>query len=117
MSKLPIEYLNHISDEIQYILSVITHEITRDIFLRDETLKRAVVRSLEIIGEATKNIPSDIKYKWGSIKWKYMAGMRDKLIHDYMGVNYNIVWDVVKNKIPELKEQIDIVISTEDRNS
>ncbi len=84
-------------------------------FLRDETLKRAIVRSLEIIGEATKKITADIKYKWSDIQWKNMAGMRDKLIHDYMGINYNIVWDVAKNKIPDLKKQIDKVISQNEK--
>jgi uncharacterized protein with HEPN domain len=75
-------------------------------FLIDETLKRAVVRSLEIIGEATKKIPADEKLKWSNIQWKSMAGMRDRLIHDYMGINYIIVWDVTKNKIPEIHKQI-----------
>jgi len=68
---------------------------------------------LEIIGEATKKIPIDFKLKWNSVTWKNMAGMRDRLIHDYMGVNYSIVWDVVKNKIPELYEQILKVIEQE----
>jgi uncharacterized protein with HEPN domain len=110
MSKKPIEYLKHIRDESLYILSVITPDKTKDNFLADETLKRAVIRSLEIIGEATKKIPADFKVKWSTIKWKDMAGMRDRLIHDYMGVNYSIVWDVVKNKIPELHAQIIEVI-------
>jgi uncharacterized protein with HEPN domain len=96
MSKEPVEYLKHIRDESSYILSVITPDKTKDDFLADETLKRAVIRSLEIIGEATKQIPADFKLKWSTIKWKNMAGMRDRLIHDYMGVNYSIVWDVVK---------------------
>ncbi len=100
MSKEPIEYLKHIRDECSYILSVITDQTTLDDFLLNETLKRAVVRSLEIIGEATKKIPVDFKLSWEKINWKNMAGMRDRLIHDYMGVNYSIVWDVVKNKIP-----------------
>lgn len=113
MSKEPIEYLKHIRDESIYILSVIDNEITKDDFLHDETLKRAIVRSLEIIGEATKKIPADFKIKWNSIKWKNMAGMRDRLIHDYIGVNYSIVWDVIKNKIPELYEQIVEVINKE----
>ncbi len=106
MSKEPLEYLKHIRDEIAFILSVINPEMTKSDFLSDETLKRAVLRSLEVIGEATKKIPADFKVKWNKIKWKNMAGMRDRLIHDYMGVNYSIVWDVVKNKIPELHEQI-----------
>jgi len=113
MSKEPIEYLKHIKDECSFILSVITEDFPKDKFLADETLKRAVIRSLEIIGEATKKIPADFKYKWNSIQWKNMAGMRDKLIHDYMGVNYYIVWDVVKNKIPDLYEQIVLVIGKE----
>ena len=80
-------------------------------FLDDETLKRAVVRSLEIIGEATKKIPTDFKDKWSTIQWKNMAGMRDRLIHDYMGVNYSIVWDVMKNKVPEMRQQISNFLS------
>jgi uncharacterized protein with HEPN domain len=105
MSKEPVEYLKHIADECEYLLSM-NQDLSKDSFLDDETLKRAVVRSLEIIGEATKKIPSDFKVKWHSIQWKNMAGMRDRLIHDYIGVNYSIVWDVFKNKIPELYDQI-----------
>ena len=97
MSKDPIEYLRHISDECSFLISV-TNDISKDDFVDDETLKRATVRSLEIIGEATKKIPADFKVKWDSIQWKNMAGMRDRLIHDYIGVNYSIVWDILKNK-------------------
>jgi uncharacterized protein with HEPN domain len=113
MSKEPIEYLKHIRDESLFILSITGKGITKGDFLADETLKRAVVRSLEIIGEASKKIPADFKIKWDKVKWKDMAGMRDRLIHDYMGVNYSIVWDVIKNKIPELCEQIVTVIENE----
>ena len=93
MSKEPIEFLKHIYDECIFLLSI-NENLTKEDFLNDETLKRAVVRSLEIIGEATKKIPADFKVKWNSIHWKNMAGMRDRLIHDYIGVNYSIVWDV-----------------------
>jgi uncharacterized protein with HEPN domain len=113
MSKEPVEFLKHIRDESLYILSISSKGITKEEFLNDETLKRAVVRSLEIIGEATKKIPADFKIKWNNVKWKEMAGMRDRLIHDYMGVNYSIVWDVIINKIPELSEQVVIVIENE----
>ena len=99
MSKDPIEYLKHIRDEIIYIQSVIEPGLTKDEFLNNETLKRAIIRSTEIIGEATKKIPANFKLNLDDIEWKNMAGMRDKLIHDYMGVNYSIVWDVIKNKI------------------
>ncbi|MCZ8144275.1 DUF86 domain-containing protein [Flavobacterium sp.] len=70
-----------------------------------------MVRSYEIIGEATKKIPADFKVKSNTIPWKNMAGMRDRLIHDYMGVNYTIVWDVIKNKIPNMKQQISEVLT------
>ena len=112
MFKEPIEFLKHIADKCTYLISV-NKNLSKDDFLDDETLKRAVVRSLEIIGEATKKIPADFKVKWGSIQWKNMAGMRDRLIHDYIGVNYSIVWDVFNNKIPELYEQIQSVINQE----
>lgn len=114
MSKEPLEYLRHIQDECLFVLSVIGAETKKEDLISNETLKRAVIRSLEIIGEATKKIPVDFKLKWNSINWKNMAGMRDRLIHDYMGVNYSIVWDVLKNKIPELSIQIQEVIDSEE---
>ncbi len=110
MYKDPIEYLKHIRDECDYLVSVMGDGVTQEVFLQDETLKRAVVRSLEIIGEATKNIPADFRVQYTAIQWKSMAGMRDRLIHNYMGVNYLLVWDVVENKIPELYQQIIEVI-------
>ena len=84
-----------------------------DAFHGHETLKRATVRSLEIIGEATKKIPVDQKLRWPTIAWKNMAGMRDRLIHDYMGVNYLIVWDVVTNFIPDLTFQLERILKQE----
>lgn len=112
MSKEPKEYLRHIQDECRYIISV-SKELQYEDFLEDETLKRAVVRSLEIIVEATKKIPADVKVKWNSIPWKNMAGMRDRLIHDYVGVNYTLVWDVMKNKIPDMYDQIAVLLTEE----
>lgn len=112
MYKSYVPYLQHIFDECLYIRSVITDDMEMDEFFIDETLKRAVTRSLSIIGEATKKIPADVKYAWQSISWRQMAGMRDRLVHDYMGVNYFIVWDVAKNIIPELTLQIQAVINS-----
>lgn len=75
-------------------------------FMHSEILQRAFARSLEVIGEAAKNINEEYRLKHRSVDWKMMAGMRDVLIHKYFGVDYGIVWDVVENKIPELKKQI-----------
>lgn len=105
MSKEPIYYLKHIADECAFIISI-NNDLSKEDLLNDETLKRAVVRRLEIIGEATKKIPLDFKSRFDTINWKDMAGMRDRLIHDYMGINYLIIWDVIQNKIPELNDQI-----------
>jgi uncharacterized protein with HEPN domain len=110
MSKEPKDFLRHIHEECLYLISV-SEDLNYDTFLNDETLKRAVVRSLEIIGEATKKIPADVKVQWNTIQWKNMAGTRDRLIHDYMGINYTIVWDVIKNKIPNMHQQIAEILS------
>lgn len=114
MSKDPVEYIRHIHDECLYLVSV-SEDLEYHDFLSDETMKRAVVRSLEIIGEATKKIPAEFKEKWSMIQWKNMAGMRDRLIHDYIGVNYAIVWDVIKNKIPDMNTQITNIL-TDNKN-
>ena len=106
MSHSPLEYLHHILDEINYIEGMVC-QINEDIFLSDETLKRSFVRSIEIIGEAAKKIPLDFKKTHSDISWKRIAGMRDKLIHHYFGVDYHIVWDVAINKLPVLKKQIE----------
>ncbi len=74
-----------------------------DIFKADDMRVSAVIRKLEVIGEAVKNISWDIKEKYPQIPWKDMAGMRDKLIHFYFGVKHNLVWNTVTRDIPKLK--------------
>ncbi|MFH1258622.1 MAG: DUF86 domain-containing protein [Elusimicrobiota bacterium] len=70
----------------------------------------AVIRALEIIGEAVKNIPESIRKKYAGIPWKSMAGMRDKLIHEYFGAKLDVVWDTAKNEIPSLKHKFQTIL-------
>ncbi|MBI3282565.1 DUF86 domain-containing protein [Candidatus Curtissbacteria bacterium] len=109
MSKSPDEYLKHILDEINFLLDS-SQDTSGHKFMHDLTLQRAYSRSLEIIGEASKNLPQDFTRKHGDIDWKSISGMRDRLIHRYFGVDFEIVWDVVKNEIPKLKEQISAIL-------
>ena len=105
-----MDKINHINNEIDY-LSIKSKGLTHDEFIKDETLKRAFVRSLEIIGEAVKTIPKQITEQYKQIEWNKIAGMRDKLIHHYFGVDYDLVWDVVENHIPKLKEAIKPILN------
>jgi uncharacterized protein with HEPN domain len=112
MSLSALEYLRHILDETIY-LSHQTLGLSKEKFLQDETLRRAFVRSIEIIGEATKQVPEDIRKKYPHIQWRAMAGMRDRLIHGYFGIDYDIVWDVVINKVPGLQQDIEEILQNE----
>ena len=101
MSASNLELVRHILIETNFILQHVDGK-TKDGVIHDEVLCRAIVRSIEIIGEASKKIDEEFKSDHPHIEWKKMAGTRDKLIHDYFGIDYDIVWDIIENKIPDL---------------
>lgn len=95
------EFLFHIKDEVEFCMRE-TKDIGFETFQNDKVLTRAIVRSLEIIGEACKKLPPDFTSQFPLIPWKDMAGMRDRLIHHYFGVDLEIVWNTVKDDLPNL---------------
>ncbi len=102
-------YLKHILDAISNIEKFI-EGVNKENFLGNIEKQYAVLRGLEIIGEATKNLSEELKKKHPNIQWKEIAGMRDKLIHQYFGVNLDLVWETIKTKLPELKTQISEIL-------
>jgi uncharacterized protein with HEPN domain len=112
MSPSPREVLQHIQDETAYLLTS-SRELDKESFLRDETLKRAFVRGIEVIGEAVKRLPDALRQRYPAIEWRAIAGMRDHLIHGYFGIDYDIIWDVVTNKVPVLDEAIRQILRDE----
>lgn len=99
-------------DECLYLLKE-SHATTFDEFIHNDRLIRAVCRSLEIIGEASTKIHPDFKAKYPLVPWRDMNDIRNKIIHHYFGVDYDIVWDTVKTNIPVLKESVEAIIEKE----
>nr|MDO8098476.1 DUF86 domain-containing protein [Candidatus Njordarchaeota archaeon] len=103
------DYLKDILDAISEVESF-TKGLSYDHFRDDRKTVNAVVRSIEVIGEAAKRIPKAIRDKHGEVPWKKMAGMRDKLIHGYFGIDLEILWKAVNKEIPALRKPIQDVL-------
>ena len=108
------DYLKDIMEAIKRIKTY-SDKMDYDEFLGDIKTQDAVVRNIEIIGEAVKNISPDLKDRYETIEWKKIAGMRDKIIHFYFGINWDIVWDVITNRLPLLEDKIKKLIEKEFR--
>lgn len=112
MKKDPIIYIEHISVCINRII-LYTEGLDENGFLENNLIQDAVIRNLEIIGEATKKLNEDFRLKYSAIEWRKIAGMRDKLIHDYIGVDLWAVWGVVENILPTFQSQIEEILIKE----
>ncbi|MBI4824872.1 MAG: DUF86 domain-containing protein [Nitrospirae bacterium] len=109
MKKEDSVYLKHILDAVNDIDEFVK-DMDKKSFLSNKAIKYAVVRSIEIIGEASKHLSKKFRDQHKDIRWEDICGMRDKLIHDYIGVDYSIVWNVIERDIPSLKKKLHEVL-------
>jgi uncharacterized protein with HEPN domain len=105
MNKSPVLYLGHMLECVTKILEY-TQNFSEQDFLNSSMVQDAVVRNFEVLGEAVKQLDDEFKLRYPDVPWKSIAGMRDKLIHNYMGVDLQAVWAVVHDIIPMLNERI-----------
>ncbi|WP_342086849.1 HepT-like ribonuclease domain-containing protein [Dyadobacter sp. OTU695] len=112
MSPSLIEFLRHIQKELHFLADR-SVGLTFEQFSADDLLSRAFIRSLEIVGEACKKVPDEIRYKYPEVEWRRLAGLRDVLIHQYFQVDYHIVWQVIEYHVPAAKDWLDHIIEAE----
>ena len=112
MKQKNIVYIKHIRDAIKSILEY-TKDVNKKSFNSKEIIQDAVIRRIEIIREAVKNVSIDFREKYSDLPWKKIVGMRDKLIHGYFNVDVERVWNVIIDDIPVLKKQIEDIIDKE----
>ncbi|EKO78023.1 MULTISPECIES: DUF86 domain-containing protein [unclassified Leptospira] len=110
--KSDLGYISHIKEELTF-LQIESKKLNRDQFISDNLIKRAFVRSIEIIGEASNKLSDSFKRKYSEVDWRKLSATRNRLIHGYFVVDYDIVWDLVINKIPTLETQINSILLKE----
>ncbi len=108
-------YLDDIIASIEKIKHY-TQDVSFDDFVADEMRFDAVLRNLEIIGEAVKNIPPEIRQKYSAMEWRRIAGMRDMMAHAYFVIDLEIVWDVIQHKLPELQDYVAMILAQEEQS-
>jgi uncharacterized protein with HEPN domain len=110
MSFTPHDVLRHMIIEAEFLITR-SKSISKAEFLQDEVLRRAFVRSIEIIGESAKRVPPEFRTQYPEIDWRIMAAMRDRLIHGYFAVDYDIVWNVATDEAPVLRQQLESILA------
>ena len=105
MKKDPTIFIHHILESIE-LIEIYSKNTTQVQFLKKPSMQDAIIRRLEIIGEAVKNLPESFRTKHSEIPWKKISGMRDVLIHQYFDVDLTLTWKVVKHELPKIKKKI-----------
>ncbi len=111
MKKDPLIFLKHIMKCIE-LIEKYTKNLTERKFLENTKTQDAVIRRIEVIGEASKNIPQSVKNNYPGIPWRKIAGMRDILTHEYFGVDLHLTWNVTQKDIPKLKRKVAQIIKS-----
>ncbi len=115
MSFTPHDFLRHMLVEATFLVTQ-TRALSRADFLADEVLRRAFVRSIEVIGEAAKRVSPEFRALHPEIEWRVIAGMRDRLIHGYFGIDYDIVWNVATDEAISLKGHLEQILADDSQN-
>ncbi|MBU2052755.1 MAG: DUF86 domain-containing protein [Nanoarchaeota archaeon] len=112
MKKEPLTFVVHVLESINRVESFLK-DSSKSEFLSDELLQSAVIRQIEIIGEAVKNLSFNFTKKYSNVPWKGIVGMRDKITHHYFGLDLDTIWDIIKEDIPVLKKEIKKILEME----
>lgn len=110
MDKDPKLFLKHILESVGQIEEYV-RDVSKEKFLASPQIQDAVMRRLAVIGEATKNLPDDLREKYAQIPWNNIAGMRDMLIHEYFGVDTEIVWNTIEKDLPAFKAHVENILA------
>ncbi|MDP3698390.1 MAG: DUF86 domain-containing protein [Nanoarchaeota archaeon] len=114
MKKDPIFFVKHMELFIEEI-EQFSKGLSKEEFKKNNLKQSAILRKIEILGEAVKNLPASFRNKYPSVEWKKITGTRDKLIHQYFGVDLDLMWDVLKIELPKLKKEIEEILRLEEQ--
>lgn len=109
MKKEPLIFIEHILESIEIIESY-KKNLTKEKLIKNIRIQDAIIRRIEVIGEAAKNLPSDFRNRYSIVEWSDIIRTRDKITHHYFGVDLDIVWDIVKKDLPALKNKIKAIL-------
>ncbi|MDP4039090.1 MAG: DUF86 domain-containing protein [Candidatus Pacearchaeota archaeon] len=109
MKKDSLIFINHILESIN-LIDCFSKGLTKEKLSNNKLKQSAIIRQIEIIGEATKNLPKEFIEKYKEVPWKDIIGMRDKIVHQYFDIDINIIWNVLEINLPDLKKKIKIIL-------